>query len=192
MCVGAPKDFRSGRSILSGRTVIFTSATGSGSMSGFPQSGTSLQAFQKLEWNCQGERRDVWSYILQFRASGIRVKRPTTAPSLVAMTTSQVPVVGWERRYMTIRECSRLQSMGTLKNLPHTQSGAFKALGNAVNADVVREIAKNLLGCCTGVAEESLSDRNEQERGKKKSDTAIQSACFEIKLRMGNNHSPCF
>ncbi len=42
-------------------------------------------SFQKFEWNCKGERRDIWRYVIQFRASGIRVKRPTTAPSLVAM-----------------------------------------------------------------------------------------------------------
>ena len=101
-------------------------------------------SLQKLEWNCQGERRNIWEYILQFRASGLRVKRATSAPSLVAMTTTQVPIVAWERRYMSVRECARLQSLESLRALPPGAAG-FRALGNAVNAEVVRRILERLV-----------------------------------------------
>lgn len=101
-------------------------------------------SLQKLEWNCQGEARNIWEYVLQFRASGVRVKRANTSPSLVAMTNTQIPIVGWERRYVTSRECARLQSMDQLRHLP-TGFSAFRALGNAVNVTVVQKILQNLL-----------------------------------------------
>jgi DNA (cytosine-5)-methyltransferase 1 len=103
-------------------------------------------SFQKFEWNCHGEKnRRLDKYLLQVRPSGVRVKRPTTAPSLVAMTATQVPIITWEKRYMTPTECKRLQSMDDLQYLPATSNKAYEALGNAVNVEVVRRVAMSLI-----------------------------------------------
>ena len=113
-------------------------------------------SFQKLEWNCQEkdprkEVRRIRDYVIQIRASGVRVKRNTTAPSLVAMTTTQVPIIGWEGRYMTPLECKRLQSMDKLE-LPIRNTKAYAALGNAINVKVAQLVAGALLATDDGQA----------------------------------------
>lgn len=105
-------------------------------------------SFQKFEWNAQGGDRVIDDYVLQIRASGVRVKRPHTAPSLIAMTQTQVPILGANlagvRRYMTVEECAKLQSLDGIQ-LPEFDLHAYRALGNAVNAQVVRAIAESLI-----------------------------------------------
>ncbi|MBZ0093625.1 MAG: DNA cytosine methyltransferase, partial [Sulfuricellaceae bacterium] len=63
----------------------------------------------------------------------------------VAMTDTQVPIIAWQKRSMTPRECAKLQSLGDLQYLPEPHGRAFEALGNAVNAKVVEKIARALL-----------------------------------------------
>lgn len=108
------------------------------------------QSWQKLEWNVGNKNRNITDYILQFRASGIRIKKVDFFPSLVC-TNTQIPIIGWQHRYITKDEGLKLQSLDGLK-LPNNDNAAFKALGNAVNSKIVKLIAERLLAIpCTEI-----------------------------------------
>jgi DNA (cytosine-5)-methyltransferase 1 len=119
---------------------------------------------QKMEWNCKGEELDLWTHILQFRPSGLRVKRFGNVPALVAMTTTQIPIVpvsdprgqgtsGDARargRHLLRSEALQLQGFPRDWSHPSSRESAFRAFGNAVHCELVAQIMRGWLAPPTG------------------------------------------
>ena len=100
-------------------------------------------SFQKLEWQSDKSRLKIFDNLIQFRPSGIRIKDPKFASTLVAINHTQI--IGWEKRYLSVKDAQKLQSMDELTYLPEVTNKGYKAFGNAVNVEVIRNIAHKLL-----------------------------------------------
>lgn len=120
---------------------------------------------QKLEWNCGNDSTFILEdKIIQYRASGIRVKLPTFIPALNLVGT-QIPIFPWielpkailngsepsKGRYLSVNEAAMVQGLHkldfnfTADDYPLSVTRIFEALGNAVNATLVKHIAKRLI-----------------------------------------------
>jgi len=103
------------------------------------------EIYGKLEWQAGKKKTgdSIFNQFVQFRQSGIRVKRSEYFPTLVAIV--QTPIYAKERRHITPRECARLQSFPDNFILNETDHTAYKQFGNAVNVDVVHFVIRNTL-----------------------------------------------
>ena len=103
------------------------------------------EIYGKLEWQVGKikENDSIFNYFIQIRQSGIRVKKAEYFPTLVAIT--QIPIYGKERRYITPRECGRLQSFPDNYILSDNDKYSYKQLGNSVNVNNVKTIIKSTL-----------------------------------------------
>ena len=99
----------------------------------------------KLEWQA-GETKhpDVWQHIMQIRPSGLRVKPGTYFPALVAIT--QTSIVGSRKRFLTPRECARLQSFPDAFICDDKNAQAYKQFGNSINVELVKLFALFMFG----------------------------------------------
>ena len=99
----------------------------------------------KLEWQA-GETKhpDVWQHIMQIRPSGLRVKPGTYFPALVAIT--QTSIVGSRKRFLTPRECARLQSFPDTFICDDKNAQAYKQFGNSINVKLVKLFALFMFG----------------------------------------------
>ncbi|HZL04796.1 MAG TPA: DNA cytosine methyltransferase, partial [Coriobacteriia bacterium] len=95
---------------------------------------------RKLEWQAQDTPR-LWDTVMHFRPSGIRAKRPTYLPALVAIT--QTSIIGPRGRRLSTREAARLQGLpdGFLFG-PQPNSATYRQLGNGVNVGAVWHVLR--------------------------------------------------
>ena len=103
------------------------------------------EIYGKLEWQTGPIKKDdsIFNHFIQIRQSGIRVKKEQFFPTLVAI--SQIPIYGKEKRYITPRECARLQSFPESFKLSENDKISYKQLGNSVNVDNVYTIVSSTL-----------------------------------------------
>jgi len=94
---------------------------------------TKREIYGKLEFQAGliTENDSIYNHYIQFRQSGIRIKKTKYFPTLVAIV--QTPIFGKYKRYITPRECARLQNFPENFILPSNDKIAYKQLGNSIN-----------------------------------------------------------
>ena len=98
---------------------------------------------RKFEWQAQ-DAKTIADTILHFRPSGIRAKKATYVPALVAIT--QTSIIGKHKRRISVREAARLQGFPDWFDFLDQREGmSYKQLGNAVNIGAVYNVIKSLV-----------------------------------------------
>ena len=105
-----------------------------------------IKLYKKFEWNCGTDVNDIHDCLIQIRQSGIRAKRPTFYPSLVAIVNT--PII-WDKgkeyfRKLTPREAANLQSFHASFKFRGTHATQYKQLGNSVNVRVLKILGERL------------------------------------------------
>ena len=101
-------------------------------------------AVRKMEWQTTSDSLKINQVLWSPRGSGIRIKDLNYTPTLVAMT-SMIPIYGPEGRYLTPRECARLQSFPEHYKIHENDNVAYKQFGNAVNVKMIEQCARFLI-----------------------------------------------
>ena len=103
------------------------------------------EIYGKLEWQVGKvkENDSIFNYFIQIRQSGIRVKKAKYFPTLVAI--SQIPIYGKDKRYITPRECARLQSFPDTYIVSQKDKHSYKQFGNSVNVTNVTTVIESTL-----------------------------------------------
>lgn len=98
---------------------------------------------RKFEWQAQDADK-LWDCIMHFRPSGIRAKKATYVPALVAIT--QTTIIGPQKRRLSVREGARLQGLPEWFSFDgQNDAASYKQLGNGVNIPAVYHVMRALV-----------------------------------------------
>jgi DNA (cytosine-5)-methyltransferase 1 len=99
-------------------------------------------AVRKMEWQTGENNLNMREVLWSARGSGVRIKKCNYSPTLVAMG-SMIPIYGPESRFLTKRECARLQSFPD--DYIIDEKNAYKQFGNAVNVVMIERAARFMI-----------------------------------------------
>ena len=99
-------------------------------------------AVRKMEWQTGENNLNMKQVLWSARGSGVRIKKCNYSPTLVAMA-SMIPIYGAESRFLTKRECARLQSFPD--DYIIDEKNAYKQFGNAVNVVMIERAARFMI-----------------------------------------------
>ncbi len=95
---------------------------------------------RKLEWQAQ-DTPSLWETVMHFRPSGIRAKRATYLPALVAIT--QTSIIGSQKRRLSTREAARLQGLPDWYSFGNQDAAAtYRQLGNGVSVGTIWHVMR--------------------------------------------------
>ena len=81
---------------------------------------------------------------MHFRPSGIRAKRPTYLPALVAIT--QTSIIGSRKRRLSVREAARLQGLPEWFSFgDQNDKSSYKQLGNGVSVGAIWHVVRTTI-----------------------------------------------
>jgi len=103
-----------------------------------------IGAVRKMEWQTGKDNLNMNQILWSPRGSGVRIKNTNYSPTLVAMA-SMIPIYGPKSRYLTPRECSKLQSFPEEYILHEEDKVSYSQFGNAVNVVMIERCARFLI-----------------------------------------------
>lgn len=103
-----------------------------------------IGAVRKMEWQTGSDNLNMSQVLWSPRGSGVRIKNIDYSPTLVAMA-SMIPIYGPQSRYLTPRECARLQSFPENYIIHPDDKVSYSQFGNAVNVKMIERSARFLI-----------------------------------------------